>query len=237
MESPSHEEDDDLFGPSNADYQRIGPFSALKPPVLPPPQHSGRDDSRDAGGAGRSPKRKRQRYDHHHHHDGGHGRGRGSPGRPRGPRGEPSFNILPMSHLIRGDPGSLASTGPRGGLPLDAKVVSTMKLGAPGHADDSIRVHPPYAEPCELACYSVVGDGSVHFDDRALRRFRPQILREERVNLDEGFNTFIEKKEDAEDGFGRLLACLRVRRVLLSNVHFVTFRNNLNKVRIPNVDD
>lgn len=41
----------------------------------------------------------------------------------------------------------------------------------------------------------------------------------------------MEKREDgAGSGFGDLLACLRNKKIALENIHFVTYRNNLNKI-------
>jgi RAT1-interacting protein len=49
--------------------------------------------------------------------------------------------------------------------------------------------------------------------------------------LNEGFDTYVEKKEHgAGNGFGDLLACLRNKQIPLHNIHFVTYRNNLNKI-------
>lgn len=46
-----------------------------------------------------------------------------------------------------------------------------------------------------------------------------------------GFDTYAEKKEDGPgSGFGDLLACLRNKQIPLDNIHFVTYRNNLNKI-------
>ncbi|KAL3679956.1 hypothetical protein R1sor_022912 [Riccia sorocarpa] len=107
-----------------------------------------------------------------------------------------------------------------------------MKLGAPGHNDASLRNKcPQIQEPSQLACFSRMRDGSVYMDDRGLRKFRQDILSEEGADLNEGFDTFVEKKEDLDgSGFGDLLACLRKKGPPLDNIHFVTFRNNLNKI-------
>jgi RAT1-interacting protein len=107
-----------------------------------------------------------------------------------------------------------------------------MKLGAVGHNNDMLCIKcPPFQEPSHLAGYSRMGDESVHFDDRCLRRFRRVILSESGADLNEGFESYVEKREDgATSGFGDLLACLRGKQIPLDNVHFVTFRNNLNKI-------
>lgn len=62
-------------------------------------------------------------------------------------------------------------------------------------------------------------------------RFRRDILRDHGVDLNDGFDTYVEKKEDgAGSGFGDLLACIRNKQIPLDNIHFVTYRNNLNKI-------
>lgn len=62
-------------------------------------------------------------------------------------------------------------------------------------------------------------------------RFRREILRESGVDLNDGFDTYVEKREDgAGSGFGDLLACIRNKQIPLDNIHFVTYRNNLNKI-------
>uniref|UniRef100_A0A2P2M311 Decapping nuclease n=1 Tax=Rhizophora mucronata TaxID=61149 RepID=A0A2P2M311_RHIMU len=84
--------------------------------------------------------------------------------------------------------------------------------------------------PCELACYSRAEDGDVYFDDRSLRLFKRHVSEDVGADLNEGFDTFIEKTELGSQGFGDLLACIRDKNIPLQNMHFVTFRNNLNKI-------
>ncbi|XP_021892857.1 decapping nuclease DXO homolog, chloroplastic-like [Carica papaya] len=84
--------------------------------------------------------------------------------------------------------------------------------------------------PCELACYSRVEGGEVHFDERSLRLFKRLITEDIGADLNEGYDTYIEKKELGSQGFGDLLACIRAKNLPLQNIHFVTFRNNLNKI-------
>ncbi|CAN4127729.1 unnamed protein product [Withania somnifera] len=50
-----------------------------------------------------------------------------------------------------------------------------------------------FQEPCELACFSRV-DGDVYFDDRSLRLFKRLITEDVGADLNEGFDTFTEKK-------------------------------------------
>ncbi|XP_054819355.1 NAD-capped RNA hydrolase DXO1 isoform X1 [Prosopis cineraria] len=85
-------------------------------------------------------------------------------------------------------------------------------------------------EPCEVACYSRVEGGEVYFDDRNLRLFKRLITEDVGADLNEGYDTFIAKKDLGSEGFGDLLACIRDKNIPLQNIHFVTFRNNLNKI-------
>lgn len=87
-----------------------------------------------------------------------------------------------------------------------------------------------FQEPCEIACYSRVEGGDVCFDDRSLRLFKRLISEDVGADLNEGFDTFIPKRELGSQGFGDLLASVRDKNIPLQNIHFVTFRNNLNKI-------
>ncbi|GMI95629.1 hypothetical protein HRI_003232200 [Hibiscus trionum] len=87
-----------------------------------------------------------------------------------------------------------------------------------------------FQEPCELSCYSRVEGGDVYFDDRSLRLFKRLITEEIGADLNQGFDTFTVKKELGSEGFGDLLACIRDKNTPLQNIHFVTFRKNLNKI-------
>ncbi|KAL5817470.1 hypothetical protein ACOSQ3_025848 [Xanthoceras sorbifolium] len=87
-----------------------------------------------------------------------------------------------------------------------------------------------FQEPCELACYSRVEGGDVYFDDRSVRLFKRLISEDVGADLNEGYDTFVEKKELGSEGFGDLLGCIRDKNIPLQNIHFVTFRNNLNKI-------
>ncbi|GAV89700.1 RAI1 domain-containing protein [Cephalotus follicularis] len=83
--------------------------------------------------------------------------------------------------------------------------------------------------PC-LACYSRVEGGDVLFNSDSLRLFRRSVNEDIGADLNEGFDTFMEKKDLGSQGFGDLLACIRDKKIPLQNIHFVTFRNNLNKI-------
>ncbi|KAK2967735.1 hypothetical protein RJ640_012961 [Escallonia rubra] len=87
-----------------------------------------------------------------------------------------------------------------------------------------------FQEPCELACYSRVEGGEVYFDDRSLRLFKRLITEDIGADLNEGFDTFIEKNDLGSQGFGDLLTSIRNKNIPLQNMHFVTYRNNLNKI-------
>ncbi|XP_065877628.1 NAD-capped RNA hydrolase DXO1 [Euphorbia lathyris] len=87
-----------------------------------------------------------------------------------------------------------------------------------------------FQAPCELGCYSRVEGGDVYFDDRSLRLFKRYVSEDVGADLNEGFDTFIEKKDLGSEGFGDLLGCIRDKNIPLQNMHFVTYRNNLNKI-------
>ncbi|XP_009594860.1 NAD-capped RNA hydrolase DXO1-like [Nicotiana tabacum] len=87
-----------------------------------------------------------------------------------------------------------------------------------------------FQEPCELACFSRVEGGEVYFDDRSLRLFKRLITEDVGADLNEGFDTFVEKKDLGSQGFGDLLASIRNKNIPLDRMHFVTYRNNLNKI-------
>ncbi|GKB18521.1 decapping nuclease DXO homolog, chloroplastic, partial [Tanacetum coccineum] len=87
-----------------------------------------------------------------------------------------------------------------------------------------------FQEPSELGCYSRVEGGEVYFDDSSLRLFKRLITEDIGADLNQGFDTFIEKKDLGSQGFGDLLSCIRSNKIPLQNMHFVTYRNNLNKI-------
>ncbi|KAF5960081.1 hypothetical protein HYC85_001290, partial [Camellia sinensis] len=84
-----------------------------------------------------------------------------------------------------------------------------------------------FQEPCEQACYSRVEGGDVFFDDRSLRLFKRLITEDIGADLNDGFDTFIEKKDLGSQGFGDLLACIRNKNIPLQNIHFVVSCNNI----------
>ncbi|XP_042375995.1 NAD-capped RNA hydrolase DXO1-like [Zingiber officinale] len=87
-----------------------------------------------------------------------------------------------------------------------------------------------FQEPSEIACYSRAEGGEVYFDDRSLRLFKRTICEDVGADLNRGFESFIEKRDLGSQGFGDLLTCIRSKNIPLQNIHFVTYRNNLNKI-------
>ncbi|XP_002991233.2 decapping nuclease DXO homolog, chloroplastic [Selaginella moellendorffii] len=111
-------------------------------------------------------------------------------------------------------------------------LVADLKLGPPGHLDETLRIAcPPFQEPNQICCYSRTPDGTVYYDERCLRKFRRRVLSSFEADLNEGFDSFVQKNDDSESSaFGDLLACVRTKLTSFKDIHFVTFRNNLNKI-------
>lgn len=82
-----------------------------------------------------------------------------------------------------------------------------------------------YDEPREVACFSRLADRSVRHDRSQLRAFvRPELA----TDLNRGFETFVEKHGDAL--IDDVVDALAHKQLDTSQAHFVTFRNNLNKL-------
>ncbi|PWA57056.1 RAI1-like protein [Artemisia annua] len=98
----------------------------------------------------------------------------------------------------------------------------------PGHLANSAKILAMWIEytryqrlPSELGCYSRVEGGEVFFDDSSLRLFKRLITEDIGADLNQGFDTFVEKKDLGSQGFGDLLACIRSNNIPLQNMHFV----------------
>ena len=84
----------------------------------------------------------------------------------------------------------------------------------------------PYARPVEVGGFSRI-DGEQHFDKRALRRYKAPRLPN---SLATGYSDFVPKRDDKDTSEKCLLAAVERYAEQTSRAHFVTYRNNLNKL-------
>ena len=87
-------------------------------------------------------------------------------------------------------------------------------------------VKTPYARPVEVGGFSRI-DGEQHFDKRALRRYVAPRLPN---SLATGYSDFVPKRDDKHAAERCLLAAVERYAEQTSRAHFVTYRNNLNKL-------
>ncbi|KAH9298573.1 hypothetical protein KI387_030255, partial [Taxus chinensis] len=199
------DETEDLFTSDNEDYHRTLPTSHLPIPSYPAITRHLNNPNRSNSG-----------------------RGRWQPGNAND-RGPPLLP-LPGTYQQRKFHGSSSGNSKfQQGARRPEGLVADLKLFK---NEETLSMKcPQFQQPSEIACYSRTLDGNVYFDDRCLRPFRRRILEEVGADLNEGFETFVDKREDLEcHGFGDLLDCIRNKNIPLNNIHFVTFRNNLNKI-------
>ncbi|CAA7028230.1 unnamed protein product [Microthlaspi erraticum] len=155
---------------------------------------------------------------------GGRGMGRG-----RWPNGRGGAGLLPRPGPYPGGRGGRGGFGGRyQNYQRDERFVSELKLSK--SKETLARKSTLVQEPCELASYSRVEGGEVFYDERGLRLFKRHVSEDIGADLNQGYDTFVEKIDLGSEGFGDLLGCVRAKNISLDNIHFVTFRNNLNKI-------
>ena len=84
----------------------------------------------------------------------------------------------------------------------------------------------PYGRPLQVGGWSRI-DGELHFDKRALRQYSAPRLP---GSLSSGYNDFVPKRDDKAKAEECLLAAVERYAEQTSRAHFVTYRNNLNKL-------
>mmetsp|Transcript_4399 Transcript_4399/g.10357 ORF Transcript_4399/g.10357 Transcript_4399/m.10357 type:complete len:373 (-) Transcript_4399:14-1132(-) len=89
-------------------------------------------------------------------------------------------------------------------------------------------VNAPVSAPTRLTSYNIDAAGAVHCPGKALRTFHKP---SPGCDLNVGMDSFVEKKTGDGTSIQPILSALHTANHKLdSNIHFVTFRNNLNKI-------
>eukprot|EP00898_Chlorokybus_atmophyticus_P006008 jgi/Chlat1/6408/Chrsp45S06023 len=235
----------DLFGPGNEVYMRTQPLSpwplpggslsfpsaATAAPTPPPRAPSAAEGRRLEAAVQLAQQLAAQTQDddgaeHADNMPSGSGRTYKQPS-ARFARPTPSSNAArPEQHQQLFPPTTMYPTITPGTV-----CVAAFNMGPVGHLNTALQRKTDFQQPKQIACFSKSADGSVTYDDRQLRMFHPPKLG---ADLSQGIDTYIAKSRGKGVGeaapLGDVLDGLLAHNASLQDVHFVTYRNNLNKI-------